>query len=101
MGWTPSLYNVNMGHVVRRPVVGVELLPLPPKQYTPIYCNLSDIGAFYGGRAATRSAGGQDMVGAGGVGLGRSAGSGKGGGGVGVNVSVRRLRLYKGLRRRV
>ena len=53
---------------------GLDVSPLPPKHYSPIYCDSSNIVAVSRGGAATRSSGGKYMVKIGKIGLGGRAG---------------------------
>ena len=54
-----------------------DIRPLPPKHYSPIYFDLSDIGVVYGGIVANRSSCGKLMVVEGSIGYVGSAGDSK------------------------
>ena len=56
------VFTIGRGCVRGRPGGCGDLRPLQPKHNTPIYHDLSDIGAVYGIREATRSAGDQEIV---------------------------------------
>ena len=78
-----GVYNVVRDNAGGGPGGGGDVWSMPKKHYRPIYPKSYDIGAVSGGRAATRSAGDQYMVGLGMIGLGGRYGRGKGSGGRG------------------
>ena len=54
-----SVSTIGIGGVRGRPGGCGNVSPLQPKHYIPIYHDLSDIGAVYGVREATKRAGDQ------------------------------------------
>ena len=73
-------------YVIRGPVGGGYVRPLPPEHHHSKYHDLSDIGAVSGGGAAARRAGIMEMVGTGRPRLGGHEGGGKGSGGRGAYI---------------
>ena len=84
--------TIGRGDVCGGPVGGGNIDPASTKYYSPIYRNLSDIGAVSGGGVAIGSAVGQEVVGSGRIGIGESLCGGQVVGGIGADGKVRRWR---------
>ena len=69
-----GVYTIGGGDVGGGPGGGRYVCNTPPKHYSSIYRDSSDIGAVTGGGAATGSVGGQYMVGEGRFELGGEVG---------------------------